>query len=263
MRNWTYSEHDGKHIINDDRGVLVAMVCDAQTAELIVRQHKELAEAVKVRNWKYSEHDGKHIINDDRGVLVAMVVDAQTAELIVRQHKRLADERIITLPDGLEPMSGDDLQTIWNKADNARSDEAYLSDDVFDLVNALEAAYAQIDSLQHQLIQKDREMSHVSERLKFIDDGMDKTVAGFDRVVAQRDDLKKQLAERDRTIAQLQEMDALHTSGAKQLVQDLHTLRMDRDELRKALEEIAAEEMLIGSTPVKMRHIARKALGRE
>jgi chromosome segregation ATPase len=60
-----------------------------------------------------------------------------------------------------------------------------------------------IDSLQHQLIQKDREMSHVSERLKFIDDGMDKTVAGFDRVVAQRDDLKKQLAERDRTIARL------------------------------------------------------------
>ncbi|MEK5085885.1 hypothetical protein MKY98_02900 [Paenibacillus sp. FSL M8-0228] len=156
-----------------------------------------------MRNWKYSEHDGKHIINDDRGVLVAMVVDAQTAELIVRQHKRLADERIITLPDGLEPMSGDDLQTIWNKADNARGDQAHLSDDVFDLVNALEAAYAQIDSLQHQLIQKDREMSHVSERLKFIDDGMDKTVAGFDRVVAQRDDLKKQLAERDRTIARL------------------------------------------------------------
>ncbi|MMZ51336.1 hypothetical protein D1872_130720 [compost metagenome] len=44
MSNWTYSEHDGKHIINDEQGVLVAMVCDAQTAELIVRQHKELAE---------------------------------------------------------------------------------------------------------------------------------------------------------------------------------------------------------------------------
>lgn len=46
MRNWKYSEHDGKHIINDDRGVLIAMVVDAQTAELIVRQQKELAEAV-------------------------------------------------------------------------------------------------------------------------------------------------------------------------------------------------------------------------
>ncbi|MGR6763176.1 hypothetical protein ACU1JV_15165 [Paenibacillus sp. T2-29] len=64
-------------------------------------------------------------------------------------------------------------------------------------------------------------------------------------------------------VAELQEMSKLHTSGAKQLVQDLHTLRMDRDELRKALEEIASEEMLIGSTPVKMRHIARKALGRK
>ncbi|MGG4217281.1 hypothetical protein ABEW32_03505 [Paenibacillus jamilae] len=46
MSNWTYSEHDGKHIINNEQGVLVAMVCDAQTAELIVRQQKELAEAV-------------------------------------------------------------------------------------------------------------------------------------------------------------------------------------------------------------------------
>ncbi|MMZ56676.1 hypothetical protein D1872_185790 [compost metagenome] len=62
-------------------------------------------------------------------------------------------------------------------------------------------------------------------------------------------------------VAQLQEMSKLHTSGAKQLVQDLHTLRLDRDELRKALEEIASEEMMIGSTPVKMRLIARKALG--
>lgn len=71
------------------------------------------------------------------------------------------------------------------------------------LVDAIYGVYALVDSLQHQLIQKDREMSHVSERLKFIDDGMDKTVAGFDRVVAQRDDLKKQLAERDRKITWL------------------------------------------------------------
>ncbi|MGG1651369.1 hypothetical protein [Paenibacillus sp. NRS-1780] len=44
MSNWTYSEHDGKHIINDERGVLIAMVCDAQTSELVVRLHKELPE---------------------------------------------------------------------------------------------------------------------------------------------------------------------------------------------------------------------------
>ncbi|MDY8095844.1 hypothetical protein UY456_23025 [Paenibacillus polymyxa] len=61
-------------------------------------------------------------------------------------------ERIINLPDGLQPMSEEDLQTIWNKADDARGDEAHMSDDVFDLVNALEAAYAQIDSLQQQLV---------------------------------------------------------------------------------------------------------------
>ncbi|MEK3851225.1 hypothetical protein MKX59_19485 [Paenibacillus sp. FSL R7-0340] len=112
-------------------------------------------------------------------------------------------ERIINLPDGLQPMSEEDLKTIWNKADDARGEEAHMSNDVFDLVNALDAAYAQIDSLQQQLIQKDREMSHVSERLKFIDDGMDKTVAGFDRVVAQRDALREQIAERDRKIAWL------------------------------------------------------------
>ncbi|MNW32490.1 hypothetical protein D3C74_94330 [compost metagenome] len=65
-------------------------------------------------------------------------------------------ERTINLPDGLEPMSEEDLQTIWNKADDARGDQANLSDDVFDLVNALEAAYAQIDSLQQQLAERDR-----------------------------------------------------------------------------------------------------------
>ncbi|ADO59580.1 hypothetical protein [Paenibacillus polymyxa] len=108
-----------------------------------------------MRNWTYSEHDGKHIINDDQGVLVAMVVDAKTAELIIRQHEEAVkvSERIINLPDGLEPMSEEDLKTIWNKADDARGEEAHMSNDVFDLVNALDAAYTQIDSLQQQVAQ--------------------------------------------------------------------------------------------------------------
>ncbi|MDY8046561.1 hypothetical protein UY416_09670 [Paenibacillus polymyxa] len=74
-------------------------------------------------------------------------------------------ERTINLPDGLEPMSEEDLQTIWNKADDARGDQAYLSDDVFDLVNALEAAYAQIDSLQQQLAERDRTIARLSADL--------------------------------------------------------------------------------------------------
>lgn len=41
---WTYSNNDGKHIINDERGILVAMVCDAETAESIVSAHELLSE---------------------------------------------------------------------------------------------------------------------------------------------------------------------------------------------------------------------------
>ncbi|WP_342419843.1 hypothetical protein [Paenibacillus sp. FSL H8-0168] len=91
-------------------------------------------------------------------------------------------ERTINLPDGLEPMSEEDLKTIWNKADDARGDQAHLSDDVFDLVNALDAAYAQIDSLQQQAAGLNEE-----------------SLANF-RTAAERG---KQMAERDRTIDRL------------------------------------------------------------
>ncbi|WP_318626911.1 hypothetical protein [Paenibacillus polymyxa] len=89
-------------------------------------------------------------------------------------------ERIINLPDGLEPMSEEDLKTIWNKADDARGEEAHMSNDVFDLVNALEAAYTQIDSLQQQVNGLNEE-----------------SLANF-QTAAERG---KQIAERDRTIA--------------------------------------------------------------
>ncbi|MGV6934083.1 hypothetical protein ACWA2B_00905 [Paenibacillus sp. CMM36] len=75
-------------------------------------------------------------------------------------------ERTINLPDGLEPMSEEDLRTIWNKADDARGDQAYLSGDVFDLVNALDAAYAQIDSLQQQMAERDRTIALLTEEQK-------------------------------------------------------------------------------------------------
>jgi uncharacterized coiled-coil DUF342 family protein len=91
-------------------------------------------------------------------------------------------ERIINLPDGLQPMSEEDLKTIWNKADDARGEEAHMSNDVFDLVNALDAAYAQIDSLQQQVNSLNEE-----------------SLSNF-RTAAERG---KQLAERDRKIAWL------------------------------------------------------------
>ncbi|MEK4428471.1 hypothetical protein MHB54_04340 [Paenibacillus sp. FSL M7-0802] len=74
-------------------------------------------------------------------------------------------ERTINLPDGLQPMSEEDLKTIWNKADDARGEEAHMSNDVFDLVNALDAAYAQIDSLQQQMAERDRTIARLSADL--------------------------------------------------------------------------------------------------
>ncbi|AHC22690.1 hypothetical protein [Paenibacillus polymyxa] len=74
-------------------------------------------------------------------------------------------ERAINLPDGLQPMSEEDLKTIWNKADDARGEEAHMSNDVFDLVNALDAAYAQIDSLQQQLAERDRRIAWLTNEL--------------------------------------------------------------------------------------------------
>lgn len=75
-------------------------------------------------------------------------------------------------------------------------------------------------------------------------------------LAAERDSLQQQLAERDRTIA-------FYKEGEGNLVKCLETQSKTISRLREALEEIASEEMMIGSAPVKMRHIARKALGRE
>ncbi|MEK5089071.1 hypothetical protein MKY98_19405 [Paenibacillus sp. FSL M8-0228] len=75
-------------------------------------------------------------------------------------------ERTINLPDGLQPMSEEDLKTIWNKADDARGEEAHMSNDVFDLVNALDAAYAQIDSLQQQMAERDRTIARLRKALE-------------------------------------------------------------------------------------------------
>jgi peptidoglycan hydrolase CwlO-like protein len=98
-------------------------------------------------------------------------------------------ERAINLPDGLQPMSEEDLKTIWNKADDARGEEAHMSNDVFDLVNALDAAYAQIDSLQQQLVDKDSAVAELHEYNR--------------RYAADVDHLREQIAERDRKIAWL------------------------------------------------------------
>lgn len=55
MSKWKYTNNDGKHIINNERGVLIAMVCDEDVAIRIVSEHqenerlrKELEEARKV-----------------------------------------------------------------------------------------------------------------------------------------------------------------------------------------------------------------------
>ncbi|QYK61812.1 hypothetical protein [Paenibacillus sp. S25] len=95
-------------------------------------------------------------------------------------------ERTINLPNGLEPMSAGDLKTIWNKADDARGDEAHMSNDVFDLVNALDAAYTQIDSLQQQVAEKDDAIAELHEYNR--------------RYAADVDHLREQIAERERKI---------------------------------------------------------------
>ncbi|KAA8747132.1 hypothetical protein [Paenibacillus sp. UASWS1643] len=41
MSKWTYMNNDGKHIINNERGVLIAMVCDEDIAIDIVHRHRE------------------------------------------------------------------------------------------------------------------------------------------------------------------------------------------------------------------------------
>lgn len=78
---------------------------------------------------------------------------------------------------------------------------------------------------------------------------------------------REQLAERDRTIALLtKDHDILLEQSMRELAAAEKNWREKGDEnrrLRKALEEIASEEMMIGSTPIKMKHIAQVALGRE
>lgn len=41
MSKWKYTNNDGKHIINNERGVLIAMVCDEDVAIRIVSEHQE------------------------------------------------------------------------------------------------------------------------------------------------------------------------------------------------------------------------------
>lgn len=41
MSKWKYTNNDGKHIINNERGVLIAMVCDEDVAIRIVAEHQE------------------------------------------------------------------------------------------------------------------------------------------------------------------------------------------------------------------------------
>ncbi|MHB0864809.1 hypothetical protein ACYCS5_27070 [Paenibacillus sp. SEL3] len=122
-------------------------------------------------------------------------------------------ERTIDLPNGLEPMSEEDITEIWKKANDAYGDHSFLSSDVIDLVNALEAAYAQIDSLQQQV----KKLSEYKVSSKQFGELYDKAIA----VVRQNESNKKksddnyralledavqlrdQLAERDRTIDRL------------------------------------------------------------
>ncbi|WP_338709200.1 hypothetical protein [Paenibacillus amylolyticus] len=41
MSKWKYTNNDGKHIINNERGVLIAMVCDEDIAIRIVAERQE------------------------------------------------------------------------------------------------------------------------------------------------------------------------------------------------------------------------------
>ncbi|KJD44194.1 hypothetical protein [Paenibacillus terrae] len=67
------------------------------------------------------------------------------------------------------------------------------------------------------------------------------------------------MSERDRTIAYLTGPE--YEANKKQADNDLAASLVEKQEevrkLSKALEEIASEEMMIGSAPVKMKHIAQ------
>jgi len=41
VSKWKYTNNDGKHIINDEHGVLIAMVCDEDVAIRIADEHEE------------------------------------------------------------------------------------------------------------------------------------------------------------------------------------------------------------------------------
>lgn len=112
-------------------------------------------------------------------------------------------ERNIQLLDGLEPMSEEDITEIWKKANEAYGDQSFLASDVIDLVNALEAAYTQIDSLQQQVNDQVQEIHMLNVANNIQKDtalDWDKLV---DRVTAERDALREQLAERDAVIRRL------------------------------------------------------------
>ncbi|ALS09975.1 hypothetical protein ABE82_26550 (plasmid) [Paenibacillus peoriae] len=137
-------------------------------------------------------------------------------------------ERTINLPDGLEPMSVLDMAEIWKKANDAYGDQSFLASDVIDLVNALEAAYKQIDSLQQQVNSLNEE-----------------SLANF-RTAAERG---KQLVDRDRTIAKLQDVLIFYWKPEKYVADEFYedghpkSCVITRDRSKKAEEVLKPFEM--------------------
>lgn len=83
--------------------------------------------------------------------------------------------------DELKIIDADSRAEIWDKADNARNEEAHLRDEVFDLINALESAYDELARIRCDY-QADKQRFHdrakglteEKERVKELEQALDK-----------------------------------------------------------------------------------------
>lgn len=99
MSKWKYTNNDGKHIINNERGVLIAIVCDEDVAIRIVAEHqenerlrKELEEATNLIGQQAMEMIRLQNLANKQ----AKEVDAlkHSAVIVLNSHKCMEEELI-------------------------------------------------------------------------------------------------------------------------------------------------------------------------
>ncbi|CAM3375747.1 hypothetical protein HP548_00615 [Paenibacillus taichungensis] len=134
MSKWKYTNNDGKHIINNERGVLIAMVCDEDVAIRMVAEHQEnerLRKELEEKERESEEWRSKYvskvnllrITDDSRNELDRMYREALEAAHGFQQELEVAQQAMS------EPHKN--LWFKWtnerNRSEEARTEAIYLA----------------------------------------------------------------------------------------------------------------------------------------